>query len=438
MGDIFLSTLNSIAPIVLLILLGYLLKRVGFLTKPFLSVGNKLVFNVLLPCMLFINIYDGMDSFSDIPWNFVAYCLIGMVVIFGIGLLVAVLTTKRNDRRGVITQVTFRCNFAIIGLVLISRIGGEEAAAVGGMVSAFSAPLCNILAVIALSYFDAKNRKQKKLLEGPEGNGASALVISESSSGDVFADDLSLKSSGDDLFGNPGGVSAGSSGGDELFGDFSLSETSYFVFDDGPAGRAAKRRAKRAKKKAGETPSVRTTVKKTVINIVTNPVLLGTLTGLLFVGIRELERAVTGGDVPFTLKGDLTIIYTIVDDLKAICSPFALIVLGGQFEFRSAHGMTKEIVVGVIMRIVVAPLLGIGCAVLIDSYTNFFAAGMNYPTIIALFGTPVAVSSAVMAGNMGGDEQLATQYVVWTSICSIVTIFATVFLLQYFGLITIP
>ena len=42
-----------------------------------------------------------------------------------------------------------------------------------------------------------------------------------------------------------------------------------------------------------------------------------------------------------------------------------------------------------------------------------------------------------MAGQMKNDEQLATQYVVWTSVCSIVTIFITVCLLMSAGLLVV-
>lgn len=42
-----------------------------------------------------------------------------------------------------------------------------------------------------------------------------------------------------------------------------------------------------------------------------------------------------------------------------------------------------------------------------------------------------------MAGEMGNDEQLAGQLVVWTSICSIVTLFAQVLLLMSFGLLAV-
>ena len=104
--------------------------------------------------MLFINIYDKMDSFADIRLDVVAYAVTVICVIFGLGLLTAVLTTKKAKRRGVILQCTFRSNFAIIGLTLVDRLGGDLGLA--GMISAFSIPIFNILAVIALSVFTDK------------------------------------------------------------------------------------------------------------------------------------------------------------------------------------------------------------------------------------------------------------------------------------------
>ena len=63
--------------------------------------------------------------------------------------------------------------------------------------------------------------------------------------------------------------------------------------------------------------------------------------------------------------------------------------------------------------------------------------GADYPALIALFGSPVAVSSAIMAKGMGGDEQLATQLVVWTTLFSSITVFLSVCILMATGLIPI-
>ena len=172
-------------------------------------------------------------------------------------------------------------------------------------------------------------------------------------------------------------------------------------------------------------------------SIAKNPLILGVLSGLLCLAIRELQLSIFG-TVVFSLKEDVKILYTSLNDLKAIASPFALLVLGGQFEFSAVHGLLREITVGTVWRIILAPVIGIGGAFLLSTYTDLLTCGVNeYPALIAMFGSPVAVSSAVMAGSMGGDEQLATQLVVWTSLFSIVTLFIQVCLLMAVGLLIV-
>lgn len=67
------TAVNAIMPIILLILAGYFLRRIGFLGEAFLSNGNKLTFRVLLPLTMFINVYN-IDSFSMIT-VFVIVCV---------------------------------------------------------------------------------------------------------------------------------------------------------------------------------------------------------------------------------------------------------------------------------------------------------------------------------------------------------------------------
>ncbi len=346
MGKIILTAINAVAPIILLIVLGYVLKRINFLSKDFLKTGNKLVFKVLLPIMLFMNIYD--SDWSAFRWDLILYSLIAILVIFGLGLITCILTTKKPARRGVILQCVFRSNFAIIGTSLAASLAGGNSGvnATVALLQAFSIPMFNILAVISLS---------------------------------IFAE----------------------------------------------------------KQPADEVAPKKHDVKGILWGIITNPLIIGVCIGLVFLGLRAAEVAIWGEAV-FSLKNNITFLYTALSQLKSIASPFALIVLGGQFEFSAVKGMLKEIIVGTGWRIVLAPLLGIGAAVLISRYTNILPLGpAEFPALVALFASPVAVSSAIMAAEMKSDEQLATQLVVWTSVCSILTIFITVVILMSMGLLAV-
>lgn len=338
-STILITAVNALFPLIITILLGYFLKIRGFLNKEFLKVGNKLVFNVCLPAMLFVNVYD-IAGFSAINWDIVLYAVAAFFAVVAVGLVITVLSTPVPERRGVIWQCTFRSNFGIIGLSLAAALGGEAAVAVAAIVSSFTVPLFNVVSVIALS-----------------------------------------------------------------------------VFTDGSKGK--------------------TSVKKIILNIAKNPLIIGVVAGLAVLGIRELQNALFGRLI-FSLERDTYFVYKVLSNLKTMCTPLALLVLGGQFEFSAVKGLLKEIISGTVSRTVIAPLIGIGCAVLITAHTDWLVCGVNeYPALIAMFGSPVAVSSAVMAGNMGSDEQLATQLVVWTSIFSIFTIFVQVCILMGAGLLAV-
>lgn len=334
------AAVNAVAPVVLLILLGYWLKCRGFLSAAFLKNGNWLVFHVCLPVMLFLNVYD-IETFSDIPWEMVLYCVAVVLLIFVLGLVTAVAVTPEPRRRGVIWQSTFRSNFAILGIALAEALGDAEASALVAVTSSFVIPVFNVLGVVSLSVFADPHSRQAHSL-----------------------------------------------------------------------GRVLKK-------------------------IAQNPLILGAVLGMACVACREGQRMVFG-EVVFSLKTQAPFVYKALQNLKSVTTPLALLILGGQFAFSAVRGLFREILTGTLWRIVLAPVLGIGGAWLLTQ-AGVLACGVNeYPTLIALFGSPAAVSSAIMAGQMGGDEQLATQIVVWSSLLSVLTIFAQVCLLMQLGLLAIP
>ena len=163
--------------------------------------------------------------------------------------------------------------------------------------------------------------------------------------------------------------------------------------------------------------------------------IIGIVLGMICLCIRAFQIK-QFGRVVFSLNGQLKFLYTSINNLRAMTTSLTLIVLGGQFEFSAAQGRMREIVVGTLWRIVFAPFIGIGIAVLMSIHTDILKFGINeYPALIAVFGTPAAVSGAIMAGQMGNDEKLATQLIVWTSVGSIATMFLTVCVLMAAGLL---
>lgn len=180
----------------------------------------------------------------------------------------------------------------------------------------------------------------------------------------------------------------------------------------------------------GETGSL----KRVARNVAKNPLILAILLGFGCILIRSVQQRLFGRAV-FSLRGNLPFLYSALAQLGSIATPFALVMLGGQFRFSAAGDMRREIVVGVLWRNVIAPAICLGAVYLVSTYTGLFTCtSTEYPALIALFATPAAVSSAVMASQMDNDGQLATQIVVWSSIASIVTVFAVICILLWTGL----
>ncbi len=336
MFEIFMYAINAVLPIILLIILGYILKQVGFLDDNFVKRGNKFVFRVALPALLFYNVYNVSDL-GSFNWNTVWFAIGAVLLLFVLGLLIVKLFVKDARRKGVVLQCVFRSNYAIIGLPLAEALGGDAGVALVAVLSAFVVPLFNILAVTALSLYTGEGGKV----------------------------------------------------------------------------------------------SVKSILKK----IVTNPLIISVAAGLAALLIRSLLPKGADGQAVFLISRDLKFLYKAIGSLSNLSSPLALIVLGGQFVFSAAGKLKKEIIIGTSWRVLFSPAVGIGLAILLTKLGVMNFGNAEFTLFVALFGTPVAVSSAVMAGEMGCDDQLAGQYVVWTSICSVFTIFAFVFVLRLMGLL---
>ncbi|MFW5795430.1 MAG: AEC family transporter [Bacillota bacterium] len=150
--DTLLFAINSVLPIILLIALGYFLKKIKFVDDNFLKIANKYVYRIALPALLFYNIYK-IESFDNILWNQIIFAVIGILLLFIIGMISVKLFVPEKKQKGVIVQAIFRANFAIIGIPLAKAIGGDIAVVYLSMIAAIAIPLMNILSVIALTMY---------------------------------------------------------------------------------------------------------------------------------------------------------------------------------------------------------------------------------------------------------------------------------------------
>ena len=106
----FLFALNAIAPIVLFVLLGYILKRIGLLPKPVASQLNKIVFRVFLPIMLALNVYK-IELGTTIDFSYILWGIGFLLVLFLVMLWPICRLVPERSQRGVVLQAIFRSNY---------------------------------------------------------------------------------------------------------------------------------------------------------------------------------------------------------------------------------------------------------------------------------------------------------------------------------------
>lgn len=149
---------NVVAPVFLLVALGYFVKRINVINENFVDVTSKFVYSVSLPALVFINIAE-IDLSEAIDFNQIIYIYAATLISFFLIWLISIPFIKDAKNLSVFVQGAFRSNFAIVGFAIISKLFGEFALGKASLVLAFILPLYNILAVIILTVPFRKERK---------------------------------------------------------------------------------------------------------------------------------------------------------------------------------------------------------------------------------------------------------------------------------------
>ena len=116
-------------------------------------------------------------------------------------------------------------------------------------------------------------------------------------------------------------------------------------------------------------------------------------------------------------------------DIGKVGSVFPIIVLGAMLDFSKVSVNFKNLLITVAGKLIGMPLIFITLAVYLGFRTHEIVA------LIALYGSPTAVISAVMAEQLGCDHELAAQVVIFSTVMSCVTIFGIVFVLSFLKVI---
>ncbi len=141
-----------------------------------------------------------------------------------------------------------------------------------------------------------------------------------------------------------------------------------------------------------------------------NPLIISTLLAFLFINF-EIK-------IPNLVENTML-------DIAKIATPLSLIILGGTFKMTDLKKYKKSLIIGIIGRLIIVPLIFIPLSLVLGF------RGMQLTALLVMFITPTAVTSFTMAQAMGANSELAGQFVVMTSILSVISIFIYITVLQY-------
>lgn len=159
----FIFAVNAVLPIILVVAIGYFLKKIKLVDEAFIRTGNKIVFRVLLPVMLFSNVYK-IENLGEVELGYVLYALFAVVTVFVTAVITSGFVTKEGSERASLIQGIFRSNYALIGIPLAGSLFGDEGIMTAAILSAFAIPVFNILAVAGLSVFGKGKFSIKSIL----------------------------------------------------------------------------------------------------------------------------------------------------------------------------------------------------------------------------------------------------------------------------------
>lgn len=142
-------SLNATLPVFLVMVIGYLLKRLHIVDDHFVKTLNSFNFKLTLPVLLFRDIAES-DFYSVWDTKYVLYCFLVTLTCITVIWIVAGFAYRNKALLGEFIQASYRSSAAVLGIAFIQNIYGDSGMAPLMIIG--TVPLYNIAAVLILSF----------------------------------------------------------------------------------------------------------------------------------------------------------------------------------------------------------------------------------------------------------------------------------------------
>jgi predicted permease len=147
------TILSTILPIFFIILLGWVFHQRGFIPQAFLGPGNRLVYYLAIPAMIFRSIARATLT-TQFDIRVVLTVLTAVLAVFGLTWFAAgFIRVARSGQRGTFVQSAFHGNIGYIALAIAFYALGNEGLIRASIIAGFVMILQNLLAIFILQYY---------------------------------------------------------------------------------------------------------------------------------------------------------------------------------------------------------------------------------------------------------------------------------------------
>jgi predicted permease len=149
--------IDILAPVVLLVLVGWILRRTAFLPPAFFEQGNRLAYWTGLPAFLFVSIAQADIAGTGTLWLSLILIIVAVSLCL-LGFLIGLILRLPGPTRASLAQGSFRANLAYVGWPIIAFAGaalpgdaGAELVALAVVAVAPVIPVYNLLSVLVFT-----------------------------------------------------------------------------------------------------------------------------------------------------------------------------------------------------------------------------------------------------------------------------------------------
>jgi len=150
-----MAIIETIVPIFLIIIFGYILQQRGMIKAQFIQEANRFVFLFSLPVLIFTGIIK--SDIKDVGLTNVLSVIIPTLVILCFAFLLALAMGLKKGTLGSFVQTSFHGNITYIGLAVLYYMLGEEGIKKGSILIGFLILVNNTLAIAVLSWTSQKH-----------------------------------------------------------------------------------------------------------------------------------------------------------------------------------------------------------------------------------------------------------------------------------------